>query len=110
MTFREQVGLARRWGVALIALAAAIVSLASFFGHTGPEPFWVQGLFLAFALPGLVLLVFGGLMRPLQRTLWFRVARPSSLTGYGALIQRSPLAPLWRWWLHVDTEGKDRDL
>ena len=59
------------------------------------------------------LLLFGCVMRPGHRWMWFAYMKnDSSNLGERSkrAMTRSPLfGVFWRWWLHVDAEGCDLD-
>lgn len=60
---------------------------------------------------GSVLIVFGGIMRPVHRLIWFRVLQPWQLgqTYRRRLLEGRFSGPLLRSWLHITPEGTDRD-
>jgi hypothetical protein len=53
---------------------------------------------------GIVFLVFGGLVRPLQKKLYHSVFEASE-----TYRRRLAVNPVIRWLLWLDSEGRDRD-
>lgn len=116
MTFRKQVRFARLWGsgaFALGMLGALLLKLG--YVNVGVRPAdWI--VFLSSGLPialGAVMLLFGGVVRPVQRRFYLYALKDSELRMFG-MIPRERLtqwvdAGFWRWWLHTDREGNDLD-
>jgi hypothetical protein len=114
MTFREQVRFALLWGsgaFALGMLGALFLKLA--YADAGVRPAdWI--VFLTSGLPlviGAPLLLFGGVLRPIQRWQWHHTIRHSVLWNgyYPRSVTQGWASPFWRWWLHIDREGNDLD-
>jgi hypothetical protein len=53
---------------------------------------------------GIVFLVFGGLMRPLQKKMYHSLFEANE-----TYRRRLAVNPVMRWLLWLDTEGRDRD-
>lgn len=99
MSFAAQVRWCRKWGAVMVAVVAALTLLAVVFG--GGLLFDVAILITIFAAA--VLLVFGGVARPLQKALYHRFAEDQPF------YRRFATMPLFRQWLWLTLEGKDRD-
>ena len=74
-----------------------------------PQP--LTGLAVFLMLPGAALLLFGGVLRPMQRLIWLKSmrleARANPKVAYGYL--GNPTAVFWYWWLWITPAGEDRD-
>lgn len=112
MTFAAQV---RRTAVAAAVLfGLGLAALGAGRAVTGAMP---GGLWAVIAqagtAAGAVLFVFGVLGRSVQRVLWLRAIRDSTLAlggrRYRDYLLDGPLRGFWIWWLHVDAAGNDRD-
>jgi hypothetical protein len=125
MTFARQRVFCLRWG--LLGLAFAFCGAAGFYLFAPyPEGWDYAGqrghslalsaawLLTAGALSAALLLVFGVFLRSAHRALWFHAFRRSTLQMFGRtmpdhLIRGGVFPGFWRWWLHVDRDGNDRD-
>lgn len=59
------------------------------------------------------MLLFGGVVRPLQRSMYFYALKDSELLMFGTPPRERVTqwfdAAFWRWWIHIDSEGNDLD-
>ena len=105
MTFKEQTAWCRTWGAAALLFALFLVGVLYLLAGNVDRK-WLDfmaslGTVVLFA--GAVLLVFGGLFRPLQKAFYH-----NALDRNGRYRRQMALNPmsLWVW---VDAEGRDRD-
>lgn len=68
----------------------------------------LSGLFVGL---GAVLGIFGGVVRPIHRWQWHKTIRHSVLWNgyYPKSMTQGWSSPFWLRWLHIDSEGNDRD-
>lgn len=114
MTFREQVRWSGKTGLMLLLLAGPIIGWFAMTGERNPDLVLLTvGLLAAAALAGsIILLAFGVMIRSAHRWMYFRMSASMLPYGGGTVRERFSEgfdAPLWRWWLHIDARGKDRD-
>jgi hypothetical protein len=106
MRFSDQVRWSRKWGAILLLLSVISLCVLVLLRETVARDEVIRwgdlvNLFLAAAA---VLLLFGGLMRPLQKKLYHAVFEPNE--NYRKRLAANPILR-WFWWL--DFEGRDRD-
>ncbi len=115
MRFKDKIRIATKIGsIALLSgilLLIATYSAASVGYILLGKTFAIIGMVtLTFAF---VLLVFGVVGRSAHRWMWFNVLQRSALAMYGRTPSERFLhsfdSTFWRWWLHIDLEGHDRD-
>lgn len=114
MTFREQVRFARRWGAASVSSGLIWFAILSWWGVEANKSALMDAtIHLCTVLVGIggVLLVFGGVGRPIHRWQWHYAIRHSVLWNryYPKKFSRGWASPFWRRWLHIDAEGNDLD-
>ena len=110
MTFAAQRRLAAAIGLTASALVGLLALLAA--GLAPEKGSNVDSLFAVMLLTLLgvaaLALVFGVVMRSLQRWFWF-----AGKIGESPLFRRRILtgwaSGFWRWWLHIDENGDDLD-
>lgn len=111
MTFAAQRRLAAAIGLAASLLAAVAAVLAMLFapdkGSRG-DAFWAVVILLPTGIAALFLM-FGVLMRTIQRWLWFTLKFKESYPRYHQRIVTGWASGFWRWWLHIDENGDDLD-
>jgi hypothetical protein len=106
MRFREQVRWSRKWGAILLLLSGFVLGLLVVLRETVDRDalmVWANVVTLTMGA-AFVLLVFGGLGRPLQKRIYHSVFEASE--HYRTRLAANPLIR-WFWWL--DSEGRDRD-
>jgi hypothetical protein len=109
MNFARQVSIARRWGGIATLPAGVPVGVSVYsFQMTGEHllPSWLFQVLLFSLFPAIVLLVFGGVGRPLHRTMWLMIRgsnKPYSNKRYGAQDME-----LFRLWVGDSSEYEDR--
>ncbi len=106
MSFRTQTRWAWFSGAGFILVLVVLPALM--FQRGG----WIiDVVILTGLLIGGALIVFGGIMRPVHRLIWFRILQPWALgqTYRRSLVQGTFTGPALRRWLHVTPEGTDRD-
>jgi hypothetical protein len=89
-----------------LLLGASVLGLLVLLRETVDQSalmLWAN-LVTPFLFVGLVLLVFGGAGRPLQKKIYHRVFEASD--HYRTRLAANPIIR-WFWWL--DSEGRDRD-
>jgi hypothetical protein len=111
MSFARQVRGCLVWGGILLLLGGgALWSVQN--GQADPRLRVVGNLGLATIGIGAVLVLFGGVMRPLQRRFYLMAMESavmfSSRPTRQVMMDRRD-AFLWRWWLHLDPVGRPRD-
>ena len=114
MTFREQVAVSRKWGALALAVGAALMAIFRVFAereHPYPMNFvGITGTILI--VVSAFLLLFGGVARPAQRWIYL-ASREGQLPIWRMTVRerftRYWVAGFWRWWLHIDAKGNDRD-
>jgi hypothetical protein len=105
MSFSDQVRWCRKWGAVLLLLgflAFGILYLLHTNGRNDLALYWAD-FCNAVVFFGAVLLVFGGLARPIQKAFYHRVLEGND--RYRRQMAVSPMS-LWVW---LDPEGRDRD-
>lgn len=106
MTFKQQVSWARKRGALLLVAAGviwvAILLLAS-MEHLALAKFGAILEILVMAIAS-VLLLFGGLMRPLQKQFYHY-----ALEGNEVYRLRMGNDPIMKRWLWLDGQGRDLD-
>jgi len=113
MRFRQQVLVSALAGSAFVGTSALMLHFlkenAATTGAAMPQP--LTGLAVALMLPASALLLFGVVMRPLQRLIWLKVmrleARANPKVAY--IYLGNPTAVIWYWWLWITPDGEDRD-
>lgn len=111
MTFAAQRRLAAAIGLAASLLVAVAVVLAMLFAPaTGPrgDAFWGVIILLPTGIAALFLM-FGVLMRTVQRWFWFKLNFKDGYPRYHQRFVRGWASGFWRWWLHIDENGEDLD-
>jgi SNF family Na+-dependent transporter len=106
MTFKDQVRWSRKWGAVLLILSAVVLGLLAILRDTVDHNaliLWSNVVTLCLFV-AVVLLVFGGVGRPLQKKIYHSVFEASE--HYRTRLAANPLTR-WFWWL--DSEGRDRD-
>jgi hypothetical protein len=106
MRFKEQVRWSRKWGAILLLLGLLFFGglyLLHINGRNDLALYWAN---LCTATIGLavVLLLFGGLLRPMQKKFYHFALEANDRTR--AKMAANPITR-WFWWL--DVEGRDRD-
>jgi hypothetical protein len=106
MTFKDQVRWSRKWGAILLLLSCGVLGLLVVLRESmDRDALMVWSNVVTLTMGGaFVLLVFGGLGRPLQKRIYHRSFEASE--HYRARLAANPLIR-WFWWL--DNEGRDRD-
>ncbi len=115
MRFKEQVRWSLKWGACLSVLAGALIALMFLIGEPGkPDllPMTVGYLGGTALFCSIVLLAFGVVGRSAHR--WIYLQSNASLLAYPRITVRQRFteywdAGFWRWWLHIDSSGNDRD-
>ncbi|MGL6211778.1 MAG: hypothetical protein ACRC14_18295 [Paracoccaceae bacterium] len=105
MTFKEQTAWCRKWGAAALFLSLLLVALLYVLAGNVDRKWIDFSAFLCTAavFMGAVLLVFGGLLRPLQKSFYHHALEGND--RYRRQMALNPMS-LWVW---IDTEGRDRD-
>jgi SNF family Na+-dependent transporter len=106
MTFKDQVHWSRKWGAVLLLISAVVLGLLVILRETVDHNalmLWADVVTLCLFV-AVVLLLFGGLMRPLQKKMYHGVFEASE--HYRTRLAVNPVLR-WFWWL--DSEGRDRD-
>jgi hypothetical protein len=106
MSFSDQVRWCRKWGAVLLLLGFLTFGILYLLHTNGRNDLALYWADFCNAIIGLAafLLLFGGLMRPLQKKMYHRIFEASE-------HYRSRLAanPVIRWLCWLDAEGRDRD-
>jgi hypothetical protein len=106
MTFKDQVRWSRKWGATLLLLGLLIFG-ALYILHTNGRndlAFYWANFCTAIVGLAVVLLLFGGLLRPMQKNFYHYALEANHRTR--TMVAANPIAR-WLWWL--DSEGRDRD-
>jgi uncharacterized membrane protein len=106
MNFRTQ----SRW--AWFLGAGTLLVLVAWPAMIFPRGGWiVDTVILAGLAVGGMLIMAGGIARPAHRLIWFRILRPWALGQEyrRTLVQGRLTGPVLQRWLHVTSEGADRD-
>jgi CHASE2 domain-containing sensor protein len=106
MRFSDQVRWSRKWGATLLLFSIGVLGLLVLLRATVDRDalmLWANVVTLCLFV-AVVMLVFGGLMRPLQKKMYHSVFEASE--HYRARLAVNPIIR-WFWWL--DSEGRDRD-
>ena len=105
MTFREQVRWCRKWGAAALLLVLALLGMLYLLADTLDRNALelIATLCTAIAFIAAVLIILGGLARPLQKAFYHYAFEGNDRTRRQLAI--NPMA-LWLW---IDLEGRDRD-
>ena len=105
MRFSDQVRWSRKWGAILLLLSGLMFGAIYLLAENGRRDLALYGANICTALLffDAVLLVFGGLMRPLQKAFYHRVLEGND--RYRRHMALSPMS-LFVW---LDSEGHDRD-
>ncbi len=115
MTFHDQLRSTFRIGSAIL-LGSALLFIAMYSASTAGYVGLSELLFvvaLAVLALAAVTLVAGLVGRSAHRWMWFNVISRSKRVIFGRTVSQrlldSPASPVLRIWLHIDTDGKDRD-
>jgi hypothetical protein len=106
MTFRQQVGWARKYGALLFAFAGALWGLDFLLAAEG-QVLLAKNLavpLLAVLFIASVLFVFGGVMRPIQKSFYHYALEGSEV--YRLSLGSNFLTQRWFW---LDSQGRDLD-
>ena len=114
MTYRGQITLSIAAGIFGATLMLPDILLTGFARAETNEQLVVRLLSMAGMSVAWLALAFGTVLRSLMRSLWLHALRYAELPNLDGrlpadIILRSPFAGFWRWWLHIDHEGNDRD-
>jgi hypothetical protein len=106
MRFKDQVRWSRKWGA--VSLLFSTIALGVLFvlrekGMSETALRWADFSTAFFGLSALILL-FGGLLRPLQKSAYHQW-----LEGNERYRKTMGVNPVTRWFWWLDTEGRDRD-
>ena len=106
MRFRDQVQLSRKWGAISLLLGGLIFGAIYLLAENGRKDLALYLASVCTALIGVavVLLLFGGLLRLMQKKFYHYALEANDHTR--TMIAVNPVAR-WFWWL--DNEGRDRD-
>jgi CHASE2 domain-containing sensor protein len=106
MRFRDQLRWCRKWGAILLLFSAAVLGVLVLLRETGYREAVLSWGDLVMLVVGaaIVLLVFGGLMRPFQKKMFHTVFEANE-----SYRTRLAVNPVMRWLLWLDSEGRDRD-
>jgi len=115
VTFHDQLRSTFRVGSAIL-LASALLFVGMYSARAAGYPGLSEVLFMI-ALAVLALaaatLVAGLIGRSAHRWMWFNVISRSNRVIFGRTVSQrlleSPASAILRIWLHIDTDGKDRD-
>lgn len=105
MSFARQVWWSRTVALALIVLAAVLTGLGQLGGQAWLSQ--LEGPVTTAGFVGLSLGVMGGVLRPLQRWMWWNVVAPAAI--YTPTQKRRVARGSVKWWLHLDGDLCDRD-
>ena len=106
MTFSDQVRWSRKWGAVLLLLSGVVVVALLVLRENGARDEvlkWGDLVTLPIGM-GIVFLVFGGLLRPLQKKMYHSFFEPNE-----TYRRRLGVNPVMRWLLWLDTEGRNRN-
>lgn len=112
MTYKNEVRFCRRYGGAMLAVSCITGAV---FWTTGLWPLgvavkptswysYVFTLWTFWTLAGMVLFVFGGLVRPMQKAIYHNLLESNEYYR-----SRTPANPLLQLWLSLDWNGRDRN-
>jgi SNF family Na+-dependent transporter len=106
MSFSDQVRWSRKWGAIVLLLSALMVGMLLLIRENGAREAVLRWGDIAMLPVGmaLVLLVFGWLMRPLQKKIYH-----AFLEANERYRSHMSVNPVMRWLLWIDREGRDRD-
>jgi hypothetical protein len=106
MTFKDQVRWSRKWGAIMLLLGLLTFGglyLLHINGRNDLALYWANFCTVTIGL-AVVLLLFGGLLRPMQKKFYHYALEANDRTR--TMIAVNPITR-WLWWL--DVEGRDRD-
>ena len=106
MRFSDQVRWSRKWGAISLLLGVFMFGAIYLLAENGRKDLALYLANFCTALVGVaaVLILFGGVMRPLQKS-FYHFAFETSETYRGHFLSFPPM----RLWLWIDAQGRDRD-
>ena len=105
MTFSDQVRWSRKWGAISLLLGGLAFGAIYLLAENGRKDLamYFASFCLALVSVAAVLFLFGGVMRPLQKKFYHSVLESNERNR-----RQMAINPM-RWYLWLDSEGRDRD-